>query len=471
MTENNLSKMDLLKQDPEKAKLFMSNLQKQAVAETLKQNEVTPFPDLRIATKDTLESLVANIMADIKFTGRPKQQYPEGDWDTWLILAGRGFGKTHVGSHTVNDWAFDNPGCRIAVIVETAKDIERVLIQSNGGIIKQSRPSFVPTFISGAKNYFEYPNGSIAFVYYGTTPESLRGPEHNFAWVDELAKYRYQDEIWEQLNIGLRLGEHPRVLVTTTPRPTKLIKALAADKDTIVTTGSTYENNKLPKATLKKYEKLWKGTRLEAQELNAHILMDNPNSLFSLDNFSLNRIDEDDREAVIERLVKIVIALDPAVTNNENSDSTGIIVAGIDAEGNGYVLEDRTRICTPNEWAKEAIRLYHKYQANYIIGETNMGGDLIETVIRNIDPQISYAGVRATKGKVLRAEPISALYEQNKIHHVGTKMEFLEAQMADFDPTIPVKKSPDRLDAVVWAFAWLMIGKGRMTVGTVNFGN
>jgi len=428
-------------------------------------NQLSKLEELQLLPPDQRKTFLSHLdnntaedlLFDIKFKGRPKQQYPVGNWDTWMILAGRGFGKTFTGSNTVNNWALNDPGCTIAIVVETAKDITRVLIEGNGGILKQSNPNFTPVFISGVKNYFKYPNGSLALVYNGSEPDQLRGPEHHYAWVDELAKMRYQQEVWDMLLMGMRLGDHPKVLVTTTPKPTILIKSLYKDPDTVVTEGSTYENSSnLPDSYLAQLKKKYDGTRLGQQELYAKILDDNPNALFKSADIELTRITASSRQRklLIESLDRVVVAVDPAVSANENSDETGIIVAGRKGD-NGYIIADGSLKGTPNEWAAAAVHLYKLNTADRIVAEKNQGGLMVESTIRTVDKFLPITLIHASKGKASRAEPIAALYEQHRVHHVGLFVD-LEEQMVSFDPSLGNKqKSPDRLDALVYALAEL----------------
>jgi len=302
-----------------------------------------------------------------------------------------------------------------------------------------------------------FPNGAIATVYSGYKPDQLRGPQHDAFWADELAAWQYLQETWDMLMFGLRLG-NPRGIITTTPRPLPLIKELIKSKNVIVTRGSTYENREnladaFFNAIIGKYE----GTRLGRQELNAEILDDNPNALWNRRNIEANRVTK------APDLKRLVVGVDPNASNTENSDEIGIIVAGIDNEGIGYVLEDLSMLGSPNEWGTTAITGYYKYKADRIVAEINQGGNMVEFVLRSIDKNIAYKGVHASKGKYTRAEPISALYEQNKVKHVGTFPK-LEDEMCEWEPGMD---SPNRMDALVWALTELMLKEeGRLK--TIN---
>lgn len=391
-----------------------------------------------------------------KFWARPNQLTPEGLWNTWLILAGRGFGKTRMGSEWIREVAAQNPGCRIALIGETAADVRDVMILGDSGIIACD-PTLTADDWSPTNRRLSWPNGTTAWAYNATEPDQLRGPQHNFAWFDELAKFRYMQETWDQGQFGLRLGDHPKAIVTTTPRPLPLIKKLVADQDTFVTRGSTFDNSgNLAKPFLKQIEDRYGGTRLGRQELNGEILGDIPGALWHRQAIDDNRI----KEAPIE-LESVVVAVDPAASSEEGSDENGIVVVGMarDDEGyaKGYVLEDATLKGTPEEWARMAVRMYRKWSADRIVAEKNNGGEMVGSVLKAVDRSIPIKLVHATRGKILRAEPISALYEQNRIHHCG-QFDLLEDQMCTFsvDNIRNISNgSPDRVDALVWGLTEL----------------
>jgi phage terminase large subunit-like protein len=402
------------------------------------------------------------------FFGRKNQFAPLGDWNTWLILAGRGFGKTRTGAEWVRSLACGStPLARgicshIAVIAETAKDARDVMIGDGkiagegSGLLQVHPKDFMPLY-EPSKRRLTWPNGCVASIYNGSEPDQLRGPQHDAAWCDELAKWQYAQDSWDQLQFGLRLGQNPQVLVSTTPRPIKLLKDIMKDPGTVITRGSTLENaNNLAKQFIGTILRKFDGTRLGRQELYAEVLDDVPGAMWSRDRIDALRIKPNE----VPPLKRIVVAIDPATTSGEDADETGIIAAGIDYSGNGYVLEDGSKILQPSEWANRAIQIYQERGADRIIGETNNGGDMIESTIRAINPNVSYRGVHASRGKAIRAEPISALYEQGRVHHVGAFLQ-LEDQMCaftqDFDRST-AGYSPDRLDAMVWALTELMLG-------------
>lgn len=393
---------------------------------------------------------------DWQFWGRPNQLEPEGDWTTWLILAGRGFGKSRCGAEWVRQKAFDYPGCRIALVAETAADARQVMVEGDSGILNISPPDFMPIY-SPANRMLTWPNGSTAYTYNATQPDQLRGPQHHFAWCDEIAKWQYMQDSWDQLQFGMRLGKHPKQVVTTTPRPLPLIKKLVADKDTHPTRGSTLDNSSnLAAPFLKQVEERYGGTRLGRQELEGEILGDIPGALWTREMMDDQRLAE-----VPEDLLRVIVAVDPATSSHEGSDENGIVVVGLgrdqDGYSRGYVLEDASLKGSPEEWAKKAVFLYRKWEADKIVAEKNQGGEMVASVLRAIDRSVPIKLVHASRGKVIRAEPISALYEQRRIHHVG-RFDKLEDQMATFSVDNIRSNgmgSPDRVDALVWGLTEL----------------
>lgn len=384
-----------------------------------------------------------------QFWGRPKQFAPPGDWTTWLILAGRGFGKTRTGAEWIRDRVERGIAKRIYLVGATAADVRDVMIKGESGLMAVSAPWCMPKY-EPSKRSVTWPNGAVAITFSAEEPNRLRGPQADTAWGDELASWKYPDA-WDQLQFGLRLGNNPQAVVTTTPRPTTQIRSLIADSGSVITRGTTYENRGNLAATFfSKIVKKYEGTRLGRQELDGDVLDDNPGALFKR-----TQIDEC-RVRVAPRLVRVVVAVDPGFSAKEESDGTGIIVAGVGDDGRGYVIEDLSGQAELDKWAKTAVSAYHRFKAGYLVAEMNMNGKMVEDTIRTYDPQIAFKPVRATQGKALRAEPISSLYEQGRISHVGAFAK-LEDQMCTWDPTMPMK-SPSRLDALVWAFTELMLG-------------
>lgn len=387
---------------------------------------------------------------DWSFWGRPKQIEPPGKWHFWLVLAGRGFGKTRSGAEWVQAQAESGACGRIALVAETAADARDVMVKGESGILAIAPPWFRPRYEPSNRS-LHWPNGAIATTYSADEPDQLRGPQHDGAWGDELAKWRYADA-WDQLCFGLRLGSNPRAIVTTTPRPTKIIKDLIADPLCHVTKGATYENRanvaeRWLTHILAKYE----GTRLGRQELDAEVLDDAPGALWKRERIEALRVKKH------PPLVRIVVAIDPSVSATSEAAETGIIVMGIGEDDHGYVLGDVSMIKpTPEQWGSAAVTAYHTHEGDAIVGEVNNGGDLVEANIESIEKNLPFKQVRASRGKAVRAEPIATMYEKGRIHHVGT-FPILEDQLCQWEPGVSTW-SPNRLDALVWAATELMAG-------------
>jgi phage terminase large subunit-like protein len=391
---------------------------------------------------------------------RDSQKPPPGDWRVWLLLAGRGFGKTLAGAQYVR--ARVNQGARrIALVGPTADDTRDVMVEGESGILAVSPPDEGPRY-EPSKRRVSWPNGAVATLYSADEPRRLRGPQHDTIWCDELAAWRYP-ETWDMLMFGLRAGLDPRAVVTTTPRPIRLLRSLLADPKVAVTRGTTYDNRKyLAPAFFTQIVRQYEGTRLGRQELEAEILEDLPGALWSRGIIEACR-----SSAPPADLVRVVVAIDPAASVGETSNETGIIIAGKDAAGQGWVLADVSGRYQPAQWAKVAIAAYRAHRADRIVAETNNGGDMVEATLRTVDPNVPYGPVHAARGKIARAEPIAALYEQGKVHHLGA-FPVLEDQMCAFtrNPTPSpatgfggdaAAASPDRVDALVWALSDLLI--------------
>ena len=391
-------------------------------------------------------------------TARKKQLAPETDWHIWMILAGRGFGKTRLGAEDIAIYAMRNPNSSIAVVAPTHGDLRRVCFGGVSGLLSViPKECFLKSNdqkgYSSSVSEIRLWNGSKITGFAAQEPERLRGPQFHRAWCDELASWRYP-EAFDQLMFGLRLGENPQCVITTTPKPTKIIKDLVEREDCHITTGSTFENaENLAESALSMLKERYEGTNLGRQELYAEIIEAFEGALWKPALIEESRIHEK------KEMSKIIVAIDPAVTANLNSDETGIIVVGKDFNNEYHVLEDLSGRHKPDEWGKTAINAFYKWEADVIVAEVNNGGDLVERLIRNIDSNISYRSVRATRGKILRAEPIAALYEQRKVHHVGVFAE-LESQMCSY--TGETNSSPDRLDALVWGLTELSKSKGEV---------
>lgn len=379
--------------------------------------------------------------------GRPSQQLPAGDWIAWMIMAGRGYGKTRTGAETVRQWVKTYP--QVNLIGATADDARDIMIEGESGILaicpKGERPIY-----RASKRRLEWPNGARSLIFTADEPERLRGKQHCKLWCDELAAWRYA-EAWDQAALGLRLGDRPQAVVTTTPRPTDLVRSIVKAATTIVTRGSTYDNAaNLAQSFLTKIVEKYEGTRLGRQELYAEILDDNPGALFKRAWIDKARISP----AQLPHLNYVVVAVDPAATSGDDSDETGIVVAGRDDQEppHYYILEDLTVHASPDEWGRVAVEAYRRNEANVVVAETNQGGEMVEAVIKT-KGEVPYRSVRATRGKAIRAEPVSALYEQGRVHHVGS-LPKLEDQSCQWDP-LTSRKSPDRMDAMVWGITAL----------------
>lgn len=388
-----------------------------------------------------------------RLEARDAQLTPEGDWSVWLILAGRGWGKTRTGAEDIAHYAHMNPGSRIAVVAPTYADARDTCVEGESGLLAVLPRSVVTTW-NRSLGELVLDNGSQVKLFSADEPERLRGPQHHRAWCDELAAWRYP-EAWDQLLFGLRLGEHPQVVATTTPKPNALMRTLAAraGDDVVITRGSTFENAaNLSAAALAQLQDRYGGTRLGRQELEGELLEDIEGALWTRAMIEAARVAVDD----LPEMVRNVVAIDPAVTSGDDSDETGIIVAGLGADGHGYVFADRSLRASPEQWGRVAVDAHHEFSGDRIIGEANNGGDLVESVVRAVDRSVPYRKVNAAKSKRTRAEPVSALYEQGRVHHVGTGFAELEDQLCTWAGT-PGEASPDRLDALVWALTELML--------------
>lgn len=383
---------------------------------------------------------------------RPDQLPPAGEWSTWLILAGRGWGKTRTGAEWVRHMATTGKAGRIALVARTASDVRDVVVEGESGILRISPPGERPEWNSSRRR-LTWPNGAIATTYSADEPDQLRGPQHDAAWLDELASWRYP-EAFDQLRFGLRLGQRPQVVVTTTPRPTALVTGLMRAAGTVVTRGRTRDNAaNLATGVVADLERRYAGTRLGRQELDGEILTDAPGALWKWAAIEAARVTS---APVMKR---VVVAIDPAVTSGEDSDETGIIVAGLGWDERVYVLADASGRYAPTEWARRAIAAYRTHEADRIVAEVNNGGEMVAATLRIVEPGAAVRTVHASRGKAVRAEPVAALYEQGRVSHVGPLPQ-LEDQLTTWDPGAS-RQSPDRLDALVWAITDLVIDPQR----------
>lgn len=408
--------------------------------------------------REQVEKLVMAAKHRWSLHARPAQLPPPGEWFVWLILAGRGYGKTRAGAEWVRHVAMTGQCGRLALVTTTPADARDVMVEGESGILaispKEERPSWNPSI-----RRLTWPNGAIATTYSSWDFEKLRGPQHDGAWCDELCKWRYPRETWDNLMLGLRLGR-PRCVVTTTPKPLPLLKELLAQGTTVVTRGTTYENlgnlaEPFRQYVLGQYE----GTRLGRQELNAEILDDAEGALWNREWIERSRV------AIVPPLLRVVVAVDPAATSSQTADEAGIVGAGVGHDGHLYVLDDRTLRASPLGWAQEAVALYHTLKADRMVGEVNNGGEMVELTIRTVDRNVAYKAVHASRGKQARAEPVAALYEQGRAHHVGTFSE-LEDEQCQWVPGQGA--SPNRVDAVVWAAHELLFAAAEKETRTVT---
>lgn len=362
-------------------------------------------------------------------------------------MAGRGFGKTRTGAETVRQWV---KTCdMVNLIGATVDDARDIMIEGESGILAICPDGERPEYKKSERKLV-WPNGAISLVFTADEPERLRGKQHKKLWADEMAAWRYQ-EAWDQAKFGLRLGDRPQAVITTTPRPVRNLIELLNDRATVATRGTTYENrSNLAPTFFQEIVKRYEGTRLGRQELNAELLLDVPGALWSREMIRHLPL------SAVPPLNRIVVAIDPPATSQENSNECGIVCAGMAGTETAYVLADRSAVLSPREWAMRAVNLYREMQADLIIAEVNQGGEMVEAVIRSVDPTVPFRAVRASRGKYIRAEPVSALYARGIVAHCE-QFEALEDQMCTFTPDFDRKQngSPDRLDALVWAMTEL----------------
>ena len=388
---------------------------------------------------------------------RDTQEPPPGDWRYWLILAGRGFGKTRTGAEWVKGQIA--AGCRrIALVGPTAADVRNVMIEGESGLLRVFAPLDRPV-LQASRRRLVWPGGAIAFLYSAEEPERLRGPQHDAAWADELAAWTYGQETWDQLQFGLRLGKDPRALITTTPKPTPLIRQLLADPNSKVTRGTTYDNwRNVSRAFLSRIIRRYENTRLGRQEIHAEVLGDAPGALWPQETLLKCHV------ARHPDLRRVVVAIDPSGSNgDDDGDQQGIVVVGLGVDGVGYVLADRTCRLSPEGWGRRAVEAFDAFGADRLVAEKNYGGDMVRFTLQTIRPTVPVTLVTASRGKVLRAEPVSALYEQGRVRHVVPAPT--DNPLADLEGEMRLatsngyfgQGSPNRLDALVWALTDLFL--------------
>ncbi len=382
-------------------------------------------------------------------------------WRTWLILGGRGAGKTRAGAEWVRAQALGLaplatvPSKRIALIGETMAQVRATMVEGVSGLLSVHRAVERPRF-EVSKRQIVWPNGSVAQLFSAEDPDSLRGPQFAAAWCDEIAKWRHAEETFDMLQFALRLGDDPKQVVTTTPRPIPLIKRLLGDPTTVVSRSRTHDNaENLAPAFVAEMERRYGDSNLARQELDGELIAERSDALWRREWIELPRMER------APELTRIVVAVDPPVTSGAKADACGIVAAGLGEDGRGYVIADRTvQGRAPHVWARAAVAAYHDLEADRIVAEVNQGGELVSTIIKQADQSVPVRHVRATRGKWLRAEPIAALYAEGRVVHIGRWPE-LEDQMCDFGAGgLSSGRSPDRLDALVWALTDLMLSGG-----------
>ncbi|MDR1233896.1 MAG: terminase family protein [Holosporales bacterium] len=391
---------------------------------------------------------------------RDKQRMPNGNWWLWMILAGRGFGKTRTGAESIMALINSGKYKRIAIVGSTIKEAKNIMVEGQSGLLsttiatrmfKNSEdgiedPNIMKFKYYSSKQQIVWDNGAKAYLFGGNDYDALRGYQFDLVWIDEFAKFREPEMLWEQILFTLRLGDDPRCIMTTTPRAIQILKDLSVDGDTHLTYGSTFENSaNLSARFIQNMEVKYMSTKMGRQELYGELIFDKENTIWKKEDIIYRKINRD-------CISRIVIGVDPAVSCNENSDETGIIVAGMGYDDKIYVLDDLSGKYKPPEWAKIVCRAYKDYDASHIIAETNNGGDLVKEMLTTIYPNIPFKATRAIKGKLSRAEPISLLYESKRIFHIREFYE-LEKQMCGLSYDDKIKDSPDRVDALVWTIS------------------
>ncbi len=402
---------------------------------------------------------VERLLFDWPSWARPAQLPPDGKWTTWLILGGRGSGKTRAGAEWVRMKAADPAlGGPIALCGETIEQARAVMVEGESGLLTIHPDDDRPRF-DRSRNALFWPNGNEAQLMSGSEPERFRGPQFAAAWCDEIGKWPNGEVAWNMLQFGLRLGARPQQVATTTPRPTRLVKRLLADPLTAVTRMRTADNaDNLAPGFLREIVGRYQGTHLGRQELDGELVEDRPDALWKRSELEALRI------ATPPALGRVVVAVDPPVTGKKTSDACGIVVAAA-CETGAVVLADRSlKPAPPLSWARATVKAFHAFEADAVVAEVNQGGDLVREMLRQVDDNVPVIAVHATRGKWLRAEPVAALYAQGKVRHLVGLSE-LEDEMCAFGPNgLADGHSPDRLDALVWALTELMLGRSKPRV-------
>ncbi|MFN3451273.1 MAG: DNA-packaging protein [Sphingorhabdus sp.] len=392
-----------------------------------------------------------------RFWQRDDQSEPQGDWRTWLVMAGRGYGKTRMGAEWVSACAHEYPRARFALVGATLNEARQVMVEGESGLLAlpfAERPEWEPSL-----RRLTWPNGATATLFSAAEPESLRGPQHDFAWADEIAKWPNGIKAWDNLKLGLRLGQNPRIMATTTPRPVPLLRRLVGEQGVAMTRGRTADNDmNLPPEYLASVRAAYAGTRWGRQELDGELIEDVAGALWSRDLIERQRV------SAAPDLKRVVIGVDPPVS--ENGDACGIVAVGVGEDKKAYVLSDHSISgASPEGWARAVAVAVALWQADRVVAEDNQGGNMVETVLRAADLAMPIKRVHASRGKSARAEPIAALYEVGRVFHISAFPE-LEDQMCGLVAGGGYEgpgRSPDRADALVWALTELMLGKAERT--------
>lgn len=423
-------------------------------------SSIASFPpdQIKAALANLTDDQCEALLHDWRFLAREEQVEPDGDWITWLILAGRGWGKSRTGAEWVREQVKAGIG-RLHLIAPTASDARDVMVEGESGLLSVcwagdrtatgeplGRPSYEPS-----KRRLTWANGAVATLFSAEEPERLRGPQCEAMWCDELAAWKYLRETWDMAMFGLRLGTRPRTCITTTPKPIKLLREIMSDSRTAVTRGSTFANAaNLAETFLRTIRDKYEGTRLGRQELHAELLEEAEGALWTRAQIEACR-----HTGPLPEMLRTVIAVDPATTATEESDETGIVAVGLGVDRRGYVLEDASGRYAPDKWAKKAVELFDRHKADRIVAEGNQGGEMVNHTIHTERRGAPVTRVHAKVGKRARAEPVAALYEQGKVSHCAD-MPDLEDQMVIWEPLSGLP-SPDRLDALVWGLTELMV--------------
>ncbi len=414
-----------------------------------------------VATWDDRAALFAGVDEDglaaldheWKFWARPGQMAPPQPWTTWVVMAGRGFGKTRAGAEYARGWAERDPSARIALVGATYSDARATMVEGESGLIAIAPPGRRPVY-EASRRRLVWPNGAQAFLYSAEEPDSLRGPQHHFAWGDEICKWTRGRETWDNLRMGLRLGDAPRAVATTTPKPLPFLKGLLTEPGTVVTRGTTRDNAlNLPGTYLRAVEMAYGGTRIGRQELDGELIEEVAGALWS------RALLEACRVRTLPGLGRVVVAVDPPA-GGAAADACGIVVVGRGHDGRAYVVADRSvQGLSPEGWARAVVGAAGDYDADRVVAEANNGGDMVAAVLRGVEAGLPVKLVRASHGKVARAEPVAALYEAGRVSHVGA-LAALEDQMCGMvagGTYAGPGRSPDRADALVWALHELML--------------